>query len=176
MMAAPVDLVSILVVMLVGGIASFGGGMGPVAVIQGTWVAGGQLDAALFAWVLALSHLTPGPRAGFIAGIGYYLHGVTGSVVAMAGVLMPAWIAAAGAVTGLERMRKVIDQLSRSGLYVVAGLMIAAAIGTALPLGLNRIELAAVCVAAWLVGWRAIDPVWIVCAALVIGVGWLWLV
>jgi mannose/fructose/N-acetylgalactosamine-specific phosphotransferase system component IID len=54
--------------------------------------------------------------------------------------------------------------------------MIAAAIGTALPLGLNRIELAAVCVAAWLVGWRAIDPVWIVCAALVIGVGWQWLV
>jgi len=66
--------------------------------------------------------------------------------------------------------------LSRSGLYIVAGLMIAAAIGTALPLGLNRIELAAVCVTAWLVGWRAIDPVWIVCAALVIGVGWQWLV
>lgn len=174
MSSSPVDLLTILLVMLVGGLASFGGGMGPVAVIQGTWVTGGQLDAALFAWVLALSHLTPGPRAGFIAGIGYYLHGVTGAVVAMGGVLIPAWIAAAGAVTGLERMRKVIDRLSRSGLYVVTGLMVAAAIGTALPLGLSRWEITAAIIAAWLVGWRGIDPVWIVCAALVIGLGSQW--
>jgi chromate transporter len=116
MTAGTVDLGGIFLVMLVGGIASFGGGMGPVAIVQGAWVTGGQLDPALFAWILALSHLTPGPRAAFIAGVGYYLHGWTGSLVAMSGVLMPAWVAAAGAVTGLERMRRVIDRLSRSGL------------------------------------------------------------
>jgi chromate transporter len=175
MTAGSVDLINILVVMLVGGIASFGGGMGPVAVIQGAWVTGGQLDPALFAWVLALSHLTPGPRAAFIAGVGYYLHGFAGSIVAMAGVLIPAWIAAAGAVTALERMRKLIDRLSRSGLYVVAGLMIAATIGTALPLGLSRVEIGAAGVAAWLVGRRGIDPVWIVCAALLIGLALQWI-
>ncbi len=175
MTAGAVNLIDIFLVMLIGGIASFGGGMGPVAVIQGAWVTGGQLDPALFAWVLALSHLTPGPRAAFIAGVGYYLHGWTGSIAAMAGVLMPAWIAAAAAVTGLERMRKVIDRLSRSGLYVVGGLMIAAAVGMAVPLGLSRIEIGAAALAAWLVGWRAIDPVWIVCAALLIGLGSPWL-
>lgn len=175
MIAPSVDLATIFLVMLVGGVASFGGGMGPVAVIQGTWVTGGQLDPALFAWVLALSHLTPGPRAAFIAGVGYYLHGLVGSVVAMGGVLMPAWIAAAAVVTGLERIRKIIDRLSRSGLYVVAGLMVAAAIGTALPLGLSRIEIAGAAVAAGLVGWRGVDPVWVVCAALLIGLGSQWL-
>jgi hypothetical protein len=93
----------------------------------------------------------------------------------MGGVLMPAWIAAAAVVTGLERIRKIIDRLSRSGLYVVAGLMVAAAIGTALPLGLSRIEIAGAAGAAWLVGWRGVDPVWVVCAALLIGLGSQWL-
>jgi chromate transporter len=174
-MMGTVTLWSILVVMLVSAFASFGGGAGPMVVIQGTWVKGGQLDPALFAWVIALSHLLPGPRAGFIAGIGYYLHGVSGSVVAMAGVLVPAWVAAAVAVTSLDRLREVVNRLMRVGLYVVAGLVVATAVGMALPLALNWVEIAAVCVVAWLVGRHDVEPLWIICAAMAVGLSWQWL-
>jgi chromate transporter len=94
----------------------------------------------------------------------------------MTGVLVPAWVAAAVAVTSLDRMRQVINRLMRLGLYVVAGLIIATAVGMALPLHLNWFEIAAVCVTAWLVGWRNVEPLWIVLAAMVVGLGWQWLI
>lgn len=175
MPAAVAELSRIVLVMLLGAVASFGGGPGPMAVIQGTWVESGRLDAALFAWVIALSHVTPGPKAGFIAGIGYYLQGFPGAVAAMTGVLLPTWVGAAVAARGLDRFRRMLDRLKGAGLFVVAGLMAGTALGTALPMSLNGLEVAAVILVAWLVGWRGADPLWVVLASVGIGLGWTWI-
>ena len=81
-----VGLFEVFLVTALSSLFSIGGGNGPAAVIQDRWVGTGALDPGLFAWALALGYLSPGPKAGFLAGVGYYVHGVTGAVAAIVGI------------------------------------------------------------------------------------------
>lgn len=83
-----------------GGLAAVGGANGLVAVMQHQWVRTGVVDADAFAWVFAVSYLFPGPRAGFVAGVGYLLRGLPGAAAAVAGVALPACVTSAPCTTG----------------------------------------------------------------------------
>src|SRR4051812_44731904 len=99
-MSSGVSLVQVVLVVLLGNLFSLGGGNGPIAIVQSQWVGGGQLAASQFAWILALSYISPGPKAGFLSGVGYVLQGLPGAAAAILATVIPTCVAAA-AVTHL---------------------------------------------------------------------------
>jgi chromate transporter len=174
-MTSSVSLLEIVLVILLSSIFSLGGGNGPIAVIQNQWVEPGILDPSLFAWVLALSYLTPGPKAGFLSGIGYYLGGLWGALAAVVGIIIPTTIGASGVSYGMQRLKPVIDRITLPAGFIIAGMIIAAAWSMAQPMNLSSLELIAVAVVAVLVGWRNVQPVSVVLGSAGVGLVW-WLI
>lgn len=152
------------------GMAAVGGGSGAIAVVQHAWVESGLLDPALFAWAIALGHVTPGPISTSIAGMGYYLQGLPGALVAIVGVNIPTWVGSLLAIRTLRSRRQVVAPFLRPATFVVAGLGAGVALRTALPLQLSTWEISAAVGAAYLVGWRRIDPLWVLFIAIVSGI------
>ncbi len=148
---------------------SFGGGNGQIPVIQGQWVEPGILSPGLFSFALAISYLTPGPKSGFIAGIGYYLAGFPGAIAAVLGLAIPTCIGASGVSYALNKMKKIVDLVKPSAGYIIAALIAAAAWGTAVPLNFGIPETIGVLFIAFFVAWKNIDPVWIVLGAVSVG-------
>lgn len=173
-MTGSVSLVQVFVVILLSSLFSLGGGNGTTAVIQSQWVQPGHLDPGLFAWVIALSHLTPGPKAGFLSGVGYYLHGLPGAVAAVVAIIIPTCISAAGATYLLGRLQPIIMRIRLTAGFIIAGMIAAAAWGTAAPMKLNFFELLAVAGVAVLVGWRNLDPLFVILGGAAVGLLW-WL-
>lgn len=171
-MSGSVSLFQVFVVILISSVFSLGGGNGTTAVIQSQWVKPGHLDPALFAWAIALSHLTPGPKAGFLSGVGYYLHGLPGAVAAMLGIIIPTCISAAGTTYLLGRLQPIVNRIRLAAGFIIAGMIAAAAWGTAAPMDLNGFELLAVAVVAILVGWRNVEPVVVILGGAVVGLLW----
>lgn len=172
MMAGSVSLFEIMTVILLSSLFSLGGGNGPVAVIQDRWVGKGLLDPGLFAWALALGYLSPGPKAGFLSGIGYYMYGVPGAVAAIIGILIPTCIGAAGVSYGYQKLEPVIKAISLPAGFVIAGMIAAAAWDMVSPMKLNAVEIGAVAVVAVLVAWRNLEPYIIVLGAAAAGLLW----
>lgn len=173
-MSGDVSLAEILGVVLVSSLFSLGGGNGPIAVVQSQWVETGRLDPGLFAWVIALGYLSPGPKAGFLSGLGYYLQGFPGAIAAVLGIIIPACVASASVTHIFGRLRPLIARIRLPASFVIAGMIAAAAWGTAAPMKLTVPELLAVAVVAVLVGWRHVEPLWVVLGAAAIGVlAWL---
>lgn len=175
MTTGSVGFVEIVVVILLSSLFSFGGGNGPVAVIQDRWVGHGLLDPALFAWALALGYLSPGPKAGFLSGIGYYMYGLPGAIAAIVGIAIPTCIGAGAVSYGYRKLERVIKRASLPAAYVVAGMIAAAAWHMVIPMQLNSIEVAGAAGLAVLVAWRNPEPAFVVLGGAVIGIGW-WLV
>lgn len=167
-----VGVLEILLLMLLSALFSFGGGSGQIPLIQGRWVETGQLAPELFSFALAITYLAPGPRAGFVAGVGFYLAGLPGAAAAMLGVILPTVVGAAGVGAALGRMQGILRRLKPSSGFVIAGLIASAAWGTARPLGLVPLELVGVAVVAALVAWRDVEPLKVVLAALAAGLLW----
>jgi chromate transporter len=165
-------IIEILLVVALSSLLSFGGGNGQIPMIQGRWVDTGRLAPELFAFALALSYLTPGPRAGFLGAIGYYLAGFPGAVAAVVGILVPTCLGAGAVSLGLDRIQSVVRRLTPSSGFVIAGLIAATAWGTARPLDLAPAEMVAVAVVTVVVVWRGIDPLRVVLAATAIGGAW----
>lgn len=165
-------LLEILLVVLVSSLFSIGGGAGPIAVIQDRWVSPGVLEASLFAWAIALGHLSPGPKAGFLAGVGYYMAGIPGAIAAIIGIAMPTTVGAAAVSYWYAKLRPVINWIRLPAGFVVAGLITAAAWGLAAPLDLNAVEIGAVGVVAVLIGWRNLEPAIVIIGAALIGLLW----
>lgn len=151
---------------------SFGGGNGQIPVVQGRWVEPGMLSPGGFSMALALSYLTPGPKAGFIAGVGYYLAGFPGAVVAVLGLALPTCLGAAAVSAASDRLRRLVQTVVPSSGYVLAALIAAAAWGTAEPMDLGPVEMLGVAVVAVLVAWRSVSPLALVGGALGIGAVW----
>ena len=168
-MSGSVSLAQIVVVVVLGSLLSLGGGNGSLAVIQSQWVETGMLDPTLFAWTIALGHLTPGPKVGYLSGVGYYLQGLPGVVAALVGIIIPTCLGAAGATSLLDRLRPLINRISLPAGFVVAGMIAAAAWGTAAPMHLSIGELLAVVAVAALVGWRNVEPVALILGAAALG-------
>ena len=167
-----VGVVEIFLVMLLSALFSFGGGSGAIPLIQGRWVETGKLSPELFSFSLAITYLAPGPRAGFLAGVGYYLAGLPGAGAAMLGILVPTVVGAGAVNLALSRMQRILRRLKPSSGFVIAGLIAAAAWGTARPLDLLPLEMLAVAAVAVVVAWRDVEPLKVVLAALAVGLVW----
>ncbi|WP_347058371.1 chromate transporter [Blastococcus sp. HT6-30] len=167
-----VGVLEIFLLMLASALLSFGGGNGQIPLIQGRWVETGQLAPELFTFSLAVTYLGPGPRAGFLAGVGYYLAGLPGAGAAVLGILVPTVLGAGAVSAGLSRMRRILRRIGPSSGFVIAGLIAAAAWGIAVPLGLLPVEWVAVALVAVVVVRWDIDPLTVVLAALSLGLVW----
>ena len=167
-----VGLLEIFFFVMLSCLLSFGGGNGQIPVIQAQWVEPGVLAPGLFSFALAISYLTPGPKAGFIAGIGYYLAGVPGAIAAVLGLAIPTCLGSGGVSYALDKMKKIVELFKPSAGFVIAALIAAAAWGTASPMQLGSVEILVVAAVAFLVAWRNIDPVLIVLSGAVIGLVW----
>jgi chromate transporter len=174
MMGASVGIFEIVGVILLSSLFSLGGGNGPIAVIQDRWVAQGVLDPSLFAWAIALSYLTPGPKAGFLSGIGYYLYGLPGALAAVVGIVIPTCIGSGAVSYGFAKLQPIIKRISLPAGFVIAGMIAAAAWNMVTPMKLSGYELAAAALVAVLVGWRNLEPVVVVLGAATAGLLW-WL-
>ncbi|WP_052476177.1 chromate transporter [Cohnella kolymensis] len=166
---SPVELWEIFWVNLIGCLFSVGGGNGSIAVIQDEWVDSGQLAPSLFAWSLAISYLTPGPKVAFVAGVGYYVGGGWGALAALLGITIPTCVGAAVLTHGMKRVKPIIAKIQVSAGFVIAGMIAAAGWAIAIPLKLNGFEVASAAAVAAAVGWRNVEPIWIILAALAIG-------
>jgi len=175
MLAGASEILEIVGVVLLSSLFSFGGGNGAVAIIQDRWVGQGLLDPGLFAWALALGYLSPGPKAGFLSGIGYYMYGLPGAAAAMFGIVLASWIGAAGVSYWYQKLAPVIGLISLPAGFVIAGMIAAAALDMMQPMSLAPGEVVAVALVAVLVGWRNLDSVVVVLGSAVLGLGW-WLV
>ncbi|MCS7234499.1 MAG: chromate transporter [Armatimonadota bacterium] len=171
----PPGLVEILVVVALGGLAAFGGANGLVAVIQHQWVRTGLLDPQAFAWVFAVSYLFPGPRAGFVAGVGYLLRGLPGAGAALVGVMLPACVTSAAIHLWLRRLEGAIRAVAVPAAFVVAGLIAAAAWDLAESLHPGWPEVVAVFAVGWLAGPRDVEPLWLILGAAAVGLLVAWL-
>ena len=174
-MIAHASLAEIFTVVSLSTIFSLGGGNGALTVIQDRWVSTGVLDPSLFAWALALGYLSPGPKAGFLSGVGYFMAGVPGACAAIAGIILPTCIGAAGVTYGYNKLEPIIKRITLPASFVVAGMIAVAAWHTAVPMALKPMELGAVAVVAVLVGWRNLEPYIVVLGAAVAGLAW-WLI
>lgn len=167
-----VGLAEIFFIIVLSSLLSFGGGGGLIPVIQAQWVGPGLLSPGAFSIALAMSHLTPGPKAGFAAGVGFYLAGVPGAIVAVLGLALPTCLGAAGVTYAANRLRRAVLLLTPSSGYVIAALIAAAAWGIAEPMQFASAEILGAIVIAVLVAWRNISPVLLVVAAVVVGGLW----
>lgn len=167
-----VGVLEIFGLMLVSALFSFGGGNGQIPLIQGRWIETGKLAPELFSFSLAITYLAPGPRAGFVAGVGYYLAGLPGAGAAMLGILVPTVLGAGAVSTALDRMQSILRRLKPSSGFVIAGLIAAAAWGIARPLDMLPVEMLGVAGVAVVVAWRNLEPLKVVLAALSLGLAW----
>jgi chromate transporter len=167
-----VGLGQIFIVIFLSSAFSIGGGNGTSAVIQDRWVSHGLLDSGLFSWSIGLSYLSPGPKCGFLAAVGYYLYGVPGACVALLGIMLPTCIGAAGVSYAFRKIEPVIKFITVPATYVVAGMIAATAWQMAAPLHLNMVKLAAIAVATLLIAWRNWDPVVVILGSAAVGLGW----
>lgn len=172
MTADATSVPEIMGVVLLSCLFSLGGGNGPLAVIQDRWVSKGVLDPALFAWAIALGYLSPGPKACFVSGVGYFLHGVPGAVAAIAGLLIPTWVGSAGVAYGYRRLAPLIEAISLPAGFVIAGMIAAAAWDMAGPMALGAVDIVAAGMVAVAVAWRNLAPAIVVLGAALAGLAW----
>ncbi len=169
-----VGLLEVFLVVATSTLFSIGGGNGPIAFIQDRWVTPGLLDPSLFAWAIALGHLTPGPNAGFLAATGYYMHGIPGAIVAAGAVIIPTALGAAAVTIWFAKLERIIKVISLPAGFVIAGMIAAAAWQLAKPMQLSLPELAGVGAAAVLIAWRNVSPVLVILGSACLGfVFWL---
>ena len=90
----------------------------------------------------------------------------------MLGTIVPTVLGAGAGSAALGRMQWILRRLEPSAGYVIAGLIAAAAGGTARPLGLLPLEALAVAAVAVVVAWRDIEPLPVVLAAVALGGIW----
>ncbi len=79
----------------------------------------------LFSFAIAITFIGPGPRTGFIAGVGYYLAGLPGAIVALSGLVLPTVLGSAGVSVGLDTMEKLVKAVAPSSGFVIAALVAA---------------------------------------------------
>lgn len=170
-----VSILGVFGIIMLSTLFSIGGGNGQVAVIQDQWVNPGLLAPAMFAWAYALGNFAPGPKVSFIAGIGFFMAGIPGAIAAILGVVIPTSIGASIASHWYSRFESVINHITLSATFVIAGMMITAALGLALPMEIELLELGVVVVAALLFIFFKLDAIYIVSGSAALGT-LLWLI
>lgn len=157
-----VSALDVMGVIMMSTLFSIGGGNGQIALIQDYWVGPGLLEPALFAWAYAIGNFVPGPKVSFVTGIGYYMAGIPGAIAALAGIVIPTSIGASLASHWYLKFQKVINHMTLSATFVIAGMMTTAAFGLARPMDIQWIEYAVVFAAALAFAWKGLDAMYIV--------------
>jgi chromate transporter len=88
------------------GAVLFGGGYMLVALIEPFVVGAGWLTPDQFLDGIALTQAIPGPIVTLVAFVGYSVAGVTGALVATAGIYIPSFAAVLAVAPHLEKWRK----------------------------------------------------------------------
>ena len=167
-----VEPLEIMLVIAASSAFSIGGGNGQLPVIQARWVEPGFLPPGLFSFALAISYLTPGPKAGFVAAVGYYLAGVPGVVAGFVGLVLPTFVGAVGVSYAMRRMERIVRLVQPSAGFVIAALIAAAAWGTAVPLEFRPLEVVAAAAVTAVIAVFDLDPLWLILAAIAVGLVW----
>jgi chromate transporter len=171
-----VSLWAIMGVIMFSTLFSLGGGNGQVAVIQDQWVSRGLLEPTLFAWAFAIGNFVPGPKVSFIAGIGYYMGGIPGALAALVGIVVPTSIGASLASHYYLKFNRVIQHMSLSAGFVIAGMMTTAGIALGMTVDqINVFEVMVIVIAALMFFWLGLDAIIIVASAAALGVVVWWL-
>lgn len=159
------DLPEILSVVAFSTLFSLGGGNGQLAIIQDYWVESGILSSALFAWAYAIGNLVPGPKCSFVAGIGYFLAGIPGSLACLLGISIPTIFGASLAAHLYEDLKRFIAVFVPASSFVISGMMFTASAGLANSLSINLYEyflVVIIILGIWLKKW---DPGLVVLAS-----------
>ncbi len=154
---------------------SIGGGNGQVAVMQDVWVSTGLLAPALFAWAYALGNFSPGPKVSFIAAVGFYMAGLPGAIAAVIAIVIPTSIGASIASHWYLKFKSVVNHITLSATFVIAGMMTTAAISLGMPMSINIWGYVLIAVVAILFVWKGLDAVFIVLGTAAIGALTWWL-
>lgn len=158
--------------LMLASLMGIGGGNGFIPAIQSQWVSAGYLDPAFFAWTIALGQLTPGPKVGFVAGVGYVLRGLPGAAVAVIATVIPTAVSCTALSLGMNRFRPLIRRIGVPGAFVVAGMIAATGWRMAAPTAPGLPEVAAITAVTYLIGWRDLDPVWVAGGSVATGLVW----
>jgi chromate transporter len=133
------------------------------------------MTSAEFAELFALAQVAPGPNAMVVALIGWKVAGVPGAFVATLSICGPSSLLCYGALHWWERLRDspVRAIVQRALAPVAIGLILAS--GYTLARGADRsaVLVAITCVAAALLAFTRVNPVWVLAGAAVVGaLGW----
>ena len=133
------------------------------------------MTSAEFAELFALAQLAPGPNAMVVALIGWKVAGVAGAFVATAAICGPSSLLCYAVLRWWERMsHSPVRAIVQRALSPVAiGLILAS--GYTIARGADRTLVAAALtlIAAALIAFTRVNPVWVLAAAALIGLaGW----
>lgn len=149
---------------------AFGGGFASIPLMYHEIVdVRAWMDGETFMNGIALGQITPGPIVITATFVGYLLYGITGAVVATAGIFLPSFLMVVGVVPFFDRLRGS-DYFNRCMSGILAsfvGLLLSVTIqfGLDVPWDLPRISLAGGALVALLLGT---DILWVVLAGIAI--------
>ncbi len=130
------------------------------------------MTSAQFADLFALAQLAPGPNAMVVSLLGWQVAGVPGAFVATVAACGPSSIVCYFAMRRFERMKRArMRQVVQRALAPIAiGLVLASGYTLARAADRSALALALTAVAAAIIAWTRVNPVWVLAAAALVGV------
>lgn len=173
------------------GLLSFGGGYASLPLIQKLIVERhGWLTMGMFADLLAISEMTPGPIAiNSATFVGLQVLGVPGALVATLGIILPSCVIVSGLALLYRRYHDmslmhgilggiqpaVVAMIASAGMGILVLAFWPAGMAQGLLAGIDWIAVALFAVSIFVLRkWRP-NPIWIIVAAAVVGAVLYWL-
>ena len=160
---------SVLVTMVMGGLAAVGGAHGTIAVAESAFVSTGLMTVEQFAWAVTLGQTTPGPLSVFVAALGWQILGPIGAVVSILGVSAPTWVVSSLAAQGLQRFRGHLAPFSRGIPWLVGAMAVAAGVRMLIPLQAVPFEYVLMAIAAAIMVRGKVGAIWVLLVGTIIG-------
>ena len=130
------------------------------------------MTSAEFADLFALAQLAPGPNAMVVSLLGWKVAGIAGAFVATVAACGPSSLVCFFAMRRFERMKaaKVRLIVQRALAPIAIGLVFASGYTLARAADRSAAALALTVIAAAIIAWTRVNPVWVLAAAAVVGV------
>ncbi|MET0205247.1 MAG: chromate transporter [Casimicrobiaceae bacterium] len=130
------------------------------------------MTSAEFADLFALAQLAPGPNAMVVSLLGWKVAGIAGAFVATVAACGPSSLVCFFAMRRFERMKaaKVRVIIQRALAPIAIGLVFASGYTLARAADRSAVALALTVIAAAVIAWTRVNPVWVLAVAAVVGV------
>ncbi|MET0733558.1 MAG: chromate transporter [Casimicrobiaceae bacterium] len=130
------------------------------------------MTSAEFADLFALAQLAPGPNAMVVSLLGWKVAGIAGAFVATVAACGPSSLVCFFAMRRFERMKaaKVRLIVQRALAPIAIGLVFASGYTLARAADRSAVALALTVIAAAVIAWTRVNPVWVLAVAAVVGV------